>query len=228
MENFGLDWPAVHALNPAAVMVRMPAFGLDGPWRDRVGFAQTMEEMSGLAWVTGFADGPPVLPRGPCDPLGAMHGAFAILVGLAARERDGEGALVEVPLIESALNVAAEQVVEYSAYGNLLERDGNRSPGAAPQGVYACRGDEQWLALSVVTDEQWQQLCRALGDPAWATDGRLSSHDGRRRAHDGIDVELAAWAAEQDLLDAVGLLTGFGVPGRGRRGLPGRVIESAP
>ena len=212
MEKFGLDWPAVHALNPAAVMVRMPAFGLDGPWRDRVGFAQTMEEMSGLAWVTGFADGPPVLPRGPCDPLGAMHGAFAILVGLAARERDGEGALLEVPLIESALNVAAEQVVEYSAYGNLLERDGNRSPGAAPQGVYACRGDEQWLALSVVTDDQWQQLCRALGDPAWATDQRLSSHEGRRRAHDGIDVELAAWAAGHDLLDAVGLLTGFGVP----------------
>jgi crotonobetainyl-CoA:carnitine CoA-transferase CaiB-like acyl-CoA transferase len=193
-------------------MVRMPAFGLDGPWRDRVGFAQTMEEMSGLAWVTGFADGPPVLPRGPCDPLGAMHGAFAIMVGIAAAERDGEGSLLEVPLVESALNVAAEQVVEYSAYGNLLERDGNRSPGAAPQGVYACRGDEQWLALSVVTDEQWQQLRVALGDPAWSRDDRLASHQGRRRAHDDIDKELAAWAAAQVLGEAVELLRRRGVP----------------
>jgi crotonobetainyl-CoA:carnitine CoA-transferase CaiB-like acyl-CoA transferase len=212
MEKFGLDWPAVHALNPAAVMVRMPAFGLDGPWRDRVGFAQTMEEMSGLAWVSGFPDGPPVLPRGPCDPLGAMHGAFAIMVGLAARDGDGEGALLEVPLIESALNVAAEQVVEWSAYGNLLERDGNRSPGAAPQGVYACRGDEQWLALSIATDEQWRQLRSALGDPAWTQDHRLSGHDGRRLAQDDIDKELSAWAAERELAGAVELLTSHGVP----------------
>ena len=82
MEDFGLDWDAVHAINPRAVMVRMPAYGLDGPWRDRVGFAQTMEAMSGLAWVTGLPGGPPMLPRGPCDPNGAMHAAFAIQVAL--------------------------------------------------------------------------------------------------------------------------------------------------
>jgi crotonobetainyl-CoA:carnitine CoA-transferase CaiB-like acyl-CoA transferase len=212
VEHFGLDWPEVHAQNPRAVMVRMPAFGLDGPWRDRVGFAQTMEEMSGLAWITGFADGPPILPRGPCDPLGAMHGAFAIQVALAARDADGDGLLVEVPLIESALNVSAEQVLEYTAYGALLERDGNRSPGAAPQGVYACQGDEQWLAVSIENDEQWHHLRRALGDPAWAADPSLSGPDDRRRAHDAIDKHLAAWAAGQRLADAVELLTGHGVP----------------
>ena len=141
-----------------------------------------------------------------------MHGAFAIMVGLAARERDGEGVLLEVPLIESALNVAAEQVVEYSAYGNLIERDGNRSPDAAPQGVYACRGDDQWLALSVVTDEQWQQLRVALGDPDWASDGRLVHHGGRRRAQDDIDKGLSAWAATQVLGEAVERLASQGVP----------------
>jgi crotonobetainyl-CoA:carnitine CoA-transferase CaiB-like acyl-CoA transferase len=212
MEHFGLDWPAVHALNPRAVMVRMPAFGLDGPWRDRVGFAQTMEEMSGLAWITGFRDGPPVLPRGPCDPLGAMHGAFAIQVALAQRDRDGDGLLLEVPLIESALNVSAEQVLDFTAYGRLLERDGNRSPGVAPQGVYACSGDEQWLAVSIATDEQWRRLRAALGGPAWAADPRLDHCEGRRQAHDEIDGQLTAWAARQRLPDAVELLSGAGVP----------------
>ncbi len=212
IEHFGLDWPAVHALNPGAVMARMPAFGLDGPWRDRVGFAQTMEEMSGLAWITGFSDGPPVLPRGPCDPLGAVHGAFAILVALTRREGDGQGALVEVPLIESALNVSAEQVLEYTACGALLERDGNRSPGAAPQGLYACQGDEQWLAVSIVSDEQWRALVAALGHPAWAADGRFSLYQGRRQGHDEIDRELAAWAAGQRLTEAAELLIAHGVP----------------
>ena len=54
MDQFGLTWDSVHALNPELIMVRMPAFGLDGPWRDRTGFAQTMESVSGMAWRTGI------------------------------------------------------------------------------------------------------------------------------------------------------------------------------
>ncbi len=76
MEQFGFDWDRVHALNGELIMVRMPAFGLDGPWRDRTGFAQTMECLTGMSWLTGFADGPPVLVRGACDPLAGMHAAF--------------------------------------------------------------------------------------------------------------------------------------------------------
>ena len=212
MDNFGLGWDTIHQINPRAVMVRMPAFGLDGPWRDRVGFAQTMEEMSGMAWVTGFTDGPPVLPRGPCDPLGGMHAAFAAQVGLAERDRSGEGVLVEAALIDSALNLAAEQVVEHSATGRLLARNGNRSPGAAPQGVYACAGVEQWLALSVADDAQWRGLRAALGEPAWATEGHLDHHDGRHQAADDVDRELSAWAAGRALDDAVEALIARGVP----------------
>ena len=70
-------------------MVRMPAFGLDGPWRDRTGFAQTMESITGMAWRTGFPDGPPVLVRGACDPLAGVHAVFATL--LALRQRDATG-----------------------------------------------------------------------------------------------------------------------------------------
>jgi len=75
VEGFGLDWDSVHALNPRVIQVRMPAFGLSGPWRDNVGFAQTMEQISGLAWVTGHADDQPRIQRGPCDPLAGMHAA---------------------------------------------------------------------------------------------------------------------------------------------------------
>jgi crotonobetainyl-CoA:carnitine CoA-transferase CaiB-like acyl-CoA transferase len=211
MGNLGLDWETVHAANPNTVMVRMPAYGLDGPWRDRVGFAQTMEAMSGLAWITGYADGPPTLPRGPCDPGGAMHAAFALQVALAQRDTLGAGVLVEAPLIESALNMAAPQVLEYAAYGRLLTRDGNRSAGCAPQGVYACAGTEQWLAVSVATDEQWQALRRLLGEPDWAT-GDLDTYRGRCQAQDVLDAELGRWAAPRQLGPTVELLAAAGVP----------------
>src|SRR5581483_723756 len=212
VENFGLGWERVHELNPQAIMLRMPAFGLTGPWRDRVGFAQTMEQISGLAYVTGYPDGPPIIPRGPCDPLGGMHGAFALMVAMAERDARGEGVLVEAPLVESALQLSAEQVIEYSATGTVLERAGNHSPGVAPQGVYACEGSEQWLAISVATDEQWRALVDALGRPAWATDTGLASYAGRAAARDRLDAELGAWAATRDLGATVALLLDRGVP----------------
>ncbi len=212
LDNFGLDWKTIRAVNPRAILVRMPAFGLTGPWRDNTGFAQTMEQLTGLAWITGHAGDQPRIQRGPCDPLAGMHAAFALLVALAERERTGQGAHVEVTMVEGALNAAAEQVIELTAYGNLLQRDGNRSPGAAPQGLYPCRGSDQWLALSVATEAQWQALKAVLGGPAWADAAALASQEGRRAAHGRIDDELRRWAADRELAEAVEQLVAAGVP----------------
>jgi crotonobetainyl-CoA:carnitine CoA-transferase CaiB-like acyl-CoA transferase len=212
MGQFGLGWERLHELNPRLTMVRMPAFGLDGPWRDRTGFAQTMECITGMAWVTGHRDGPPVLVRGACDPIAGMHAVIGTLLALMQRDRDGQGRMVETVMVEAALNVAAEQVVEYTASGTLLERDGNRGPVAAPQGVYPCTGDDRWVAIAVATDEQWAALVEAVGRPAWATDEKLATVAGRRAAHDRIDEELARWSAYQDAEDLAGRLVAAGVP----------------
>jgi crotonobetainyl-CoA:carnitine CoA-transferase CaiB-like acyl-CoA transferase len=211
-EHFGLTWEHVHAINPRAILVRMPAFGTTGPWRDNVGFAQTMEQMSGMAWVTGYADGEPRIPLGPCDPNAGIHAAFVILLAVEQRRQTGLGCLVEAAMVESAVNVMAEQVVSASAYGTSAVRDGNRGPDAAPQGVYKCAGTEQWLALSVATDEQWRALTGVLGASASAADPSLARSAGRRRAHDEIDSALAAWAADQDPHAAVERLVSAGVP----------------
>ncbi len=212
LETFDLGWDVIHAANPRAVLVRMPAFGLSGPWRDRPGFAQTMEQITGLAWLTGFADDQPRIQRGPCDPNGGLHAAFSALVGLERRDRTGVGCLVEAPMFEAALNVAAEPVLEWTAYGNRVARDGNRSPAAAPQGLYACAGTEQWLAVSAATDEQWQRLADVIDHPELATDPELRDLAGRRRHHDRLDAAIAAWAAPLELPEAVGLLVAAGVP----------------
>ena len=189
MENFGLDWEAVAAANPRAIMVRMPAFGLDGPWRDRVGFAQTMEQATGMAWMTGHADGPPVIPRGVCDPIAGLHAAFAAVAALVIRDRDGTGMHVESTMVESALNVAAEMLVEYSRNGIEMRRNGNRGPGASPQGVYRCRGDDDWVALAALDDAARASLARLLGQPdldraaAWREQPTKSTNSSRTGPH---------------------------------------------
>ena len=146
MEKFGLDWDTVHALNPRDVYLRMPAFGLDGPWRSRGGFAQTMEQLTGMAWVTGYDGGPPIIPGGPVDPMVGVHAALALVAALEHRARTGDGVLVEVPLVEVATAVTADQVIRYSIDGTLL---GRRGEG----GVYKCiGGDDEWVAIDRARD----------------------------------------------------------------------------
>jgi crotonobetainyl-CoA:carnitine CoA-transferase CaiB-like acyl-CoA transferase len=140
LERFGLDWDTIHALNPSALMLRMPAFGLDGPWRARGGFAQTMEQLTGMAWVTGYENGPPIIPGGPVDPMVGAHAALALVAGLEHRARTGTGQLIEVPLVEVATAVTAEQVIDYAIDGKLAERRGSA-------GVYRCAGDDAWVAV---------------------------------------------------------------------------------
>ncbi len=231
LEGFGLTWERVQELNPRAIMMRMPAFGLSGPWRDHTGFAQTMEQLSGLAWLTGHTGDQPRIPRGPCDPMAGMHGVFAFLVALSRRSATGRGHHVESTMVESALNVAAEQLLEWSAHGRLMHRDGNRSPLAAPQGLYPCAGGqpgaENWLALSVASDAQWRALRSALGDPEWAADPALDSLAGRRRAHDVIDVHLREWTRTRDRAELAAELRALGLPASEVVN-PCRLLETIP
>ncbi len=212
-ENFGLTWECIHDLNPRTIFVRMPAFGTTGPWRDYVGFAQTMEQLSGMAWLTGYPDGEPRIPLGPCDPNAGTHAIFGLLVAIVRRDLCGEGSCVEATMAEAALNAAAEQPIVYSAYGIKMVRSGNRSPDAAPQGLYLCSDPgEKWLALSVETDDQWKALCRAAGMAKWASERELDRPEGRRRNHDRIDAELSAWARGRNVTEALASLLAAGVP----------------
>jgi crotonobetainyl-CoA:carnitine CoA-transferase CaiB-like acyl-CoA transferase len=217
MERFGFDREGLRALNPEAILVRMPAFGLSGPWRDRVGFAMTIEQASGLAWVTGFPEREPVVPRGVCDPVGGMTAVFALLAALEMRARGAGGQEVEVALLEVGLTLAGEQVVEQSAYGVRLDRMANLGPTAAPQGAYPCRDERNpdqagWLAIAVENDAQWAALVALLGRPAWATRAEFTTEAGRRAAAGEIDHGLADWTRGQDAGELADRLAAAGIP----------------
>ena len=162
VEQLGLAPDDVLAVNPTLTVVRMPAFGLTGPWRDRVGFAQTIEQASGLAFLTGYEGESPVIPNGMCDPIAGVHAAFAALVALQQRDITGRGQVVEAAMLGGALNTAAEQIVEYSAYGRLLASAGNRSP-FADQIVVRCDAEDEWVAITLADDTARAAVLEAAG-----------------------------------------------------------------
>jgi crotonobetainyl-CoA:carnitine CoA-transferase CaiB-like acyl-CoA transferase len=214
MDSWGLSWEQVHQVNPRAVMVRMPAYGSNGPWRDRGGYAQTMEMASGMACVTGWPDSTPEIPNGPCDPIAGSHATLALISALERVAGGGEGVLVEAPMIAAALSVAAEVVIEQSAYGVDRVRTGNRSTIYAPQGIYRTSepdpvglGDKKWVALSVVDDASWRALCVLIGRTDWAT----WTEQQRRERHDEIDAAISAWTSRSTVADVVDALLAGGV-----------------
>ncbi|MFN3220216.1 MAG: CoA transferase [Acidimicrobiales bacterium] len=212
LDNFGISWDEIHARHPGLIMVRMPAFGLDGPWRDRAGFAMTIEQTSGLAWTTGYDD-VPLVPRGPCDPVGGVHALIAIHAALAERDRSGVGQHVEVPLLEVACNIAAEAVLEHSAHRVVLDR--STPPATCPRVLVACAGEDQWLGVETVDDDQWRALCAVLAGDGPGADTALDPDlaIGARRARaDTIAERIAAWAADLPVDEAERRLLAVGVP----------------
>ena len=214
-ESFGLSFDEVRALNPSIVHLRMPAFGLTGPWRDRPAFAQVIEPMSTMASITGYPQDRPVSKGGLPDPTAGWHGAFVALLGLAQREATGEGVALEAVMAEAALNVCPEPALEWAHHGHLMGRSGNRSDDALFQAVVPCRGPDEWLAVTAVDERQVASLLEAAGRPFGT---------GAIPGHDEIESIVASWAHDRDADDAAAALRAAGVPA-GRCHDPRKLVE---
>ncbi len=207
LDQLGLDQDVLLARNPRVIVLRAPGYGVAGPWRERLAYAPTIEAQSGIAWTTGFPDRGPEPPSGIADALGGAHATFALLLALEHRDRTGRGMFLECPMVGAALNLAAQQVVEHSAYGRLLERRGNRSPIAVPQGVYRTADvdpdgtQDRWVAISVTDDDQWHAFAAVLG-----IDVDL------RGDEDALDVRIADWCASRAADAIVARISGAGIP----------------
>jgi crotonobetainyl-CoA:carnitine CoA-transferase CaiB-like acyl-CoA transferase len=211
INNLGFGVDRLKELNPALIIVRMPGFGLEGPWQNYVGWAMSFEQACGAAWVTGDPDGLPLNPGGFADPVIGMHAAVAVQAALNYRNRTGVAQVIEVAQLETASCWTAEQVIAYSMTGKLQSRTGNRSETIAPQGVYQC-SDGQWIALSIRDDEEWVRLIDAMGSPDGAGDSRFASLKGRLDNHDEIEKLISSWCGGLNSERSVTTLRSSGIP----------------
>lgn len=153
-----------------------------------------------------------------CDPNAAYHAYVATLLALEHRRLTGDGTLVEASMIGAAVNITAEQIVEHGAYDSLLQREGNRGPDGAPQGLYLSSdvddfgNQDVWVAVAAATDEQWAALKRALGEPAELMDASYDTFKGRRQAADDIDAVISAWCKARTAASIIDALWSAGVP----------------
>ena len=180
IKNFGLDYEKLREVKPDIIMVSSTGYGHTGPWSNFGAIGFGTEATSGLAHMTGYEGGPPIVPEIPyTDYTAGEHTTFAIAAALVHRARTGLGQFIDVSQSQTLSSTIPEALMDYTVNGRIRERIGNGSNSFAPQGCYKCNGLENFIALSAQTGDQWSALCDVLGAPEWTQDPRFNSAETR-------------------------------------------------
>ncbi len=198
LPHIGLYTSELQARNPRLIIVRMPPTGLTGDWSDFTGFGAQFDGLTGMAWLCGHRETELVTTPGTTymDAASGPAAAFATVAALRYRAQTGRGQLVEVDQSENILNHLGDIFIDCQL-GVEPRRWGNRDRWRAPQGLYRCRGGEDWLAISVEDDAAWLALTEVMGRGDLGRDPRFADLTGRQEHHDELDRVIGAWAAGQ-------------------------------
>jgi benzylsuccinate CoA-transferase BbsF subunit len=213
MDALGMGYEKARSLNPSIVMVSTCLMGQTGSVSHFAGYGFHAGAIAGYYDITGWPDLPPDGPwTAYTDVVSPRFISSLVMAALDHRRRTGQGQHIDAGQMEMGLQFLAPQIIDYNASGRLVSRNGNRSDVAAPQGAYPCAGDDQWCAIAVDTEQQWEDLRRAMGDPEWAGDDRFQSVSGRLTHHDEIDGHIGQWTEDKTAQDVMQLLQSHGVP----------------
>lgn len=204
MENWGFTFERIQEMAPNSIYARMSGFGHSGPYESYRSYGPVVQAMSGLSFISGL---PGREPSGwglsYMDNQAAYYNTNALLMAVFNREMTGQGCEIDVSAVDAGVTLVGPLMLDVSANGRSTRGgdfpSGNRElyGQAAPHGVYPAKGEDQWIAIAVETDAQWQALCRVLGAD-WAGDGRFASPEGREADHDAIDALLAEKTRGED------------------------------
>ncbi len=214
MVKWGLSYEELKKIKPDIIALGMPTMG-QGPRQHYVSTSWNITAMTGLNYMTGYPDRPPISasplshPDVSCNPYHAM---IALLAALHHRQRTGQGQFIELSQYNSTICFTETGIFEYLVNGTIPQRMGNRLPYAAPHGVYRCQGEDAWCAISVFNQAEWAGLCRAMGQESLAADPRFKDLAGRMKHADDLDRTIEAWTSQRPPYDVMETFQKAGVP----------------
>ncbi|QJT01081.1 CoA transferase [Streptomyces asoensis] len=203
LEKWDLGWDALSAANPRLVLTRVTAFGQFGPYAHRPGFGTLAEAMSGFAAITGEPDASPTLPPfGLADSIAGLATAYAVMTALAARDRTGEGQVVDMAIIEPILTVLGPQPLWYDQLGYVQARTGNRSANNAPRNTYRT-ADGNWVAVSTSAQSIAERVMHLVGRPDLIDEPWFATGADRAAHADLLDEVVGSWIAARSRTDVL-------------------------
>jgi crotonobetainyl-CoA:carnitine CoA-transferase CaiB-like acyl-CoA transferase len=206
-----MDYEHLRAVKPDIILVSMPSHGKSGPESHHVSYGTNVEQLAGLASLTGYPDlGPHKSAIAYGDPNAGAIAAAAVLAALHHRRATGDGQHVEVAQWEALVGNIGEYILGYQMDGNPGERLGNRHVSRV-QGVYECATPDEWVAVSAGSDAEFASLCGVIGRPELARDPRFADVVSRRHHHDELDAIIGEWTRTRSQDEAACELQAAGV-----------------
>jgi benzylsuccinate CoA-transferase BbsF subunit len=194
MNRLGLDYETLREIKPDIIMLSCSGLGRSGPDSDKLAFGTLLQLFSGWSLIQGHPETRDVLIGGAwTDPITALHGTFAILSALYHKQQTGLGQYIDLSMAEATLCGLPETIMDYSMNQRLPVRFGNSDPILAPHGCYPCAGDDEWVAICVSTDAEWEALCEAMGCPSWAQGARFADMVRRKQHEAELNCLIAEW-----------------------------------
>jgi benzylsuccinate CoA-transferase BbsF subunit len=213
MEKWGLGYEDVRKIRPDIIYFSSSMQGRGGPHSSYAGYGQNACNFSGFTELSGWPDRMASAPYGAyTDYVCCRLSAFALVAALIYRRRTGKGQYIEQSQFESSIHFLMPAVMDYQVNGNIMGRLGNRTPIAAPHGVYECKGDDRWVAISAKSEDEWKQLCRVMGNPALSAQKEFAALAARKKHEDELDEIISAWTRQHTHEDVERILVQAGVP----------------
>lgn len=213
LEGWGLGYDELRKVNPRLVMVRISGYGQTGPYRHKHGFGTTCQALSGLTYITGYPDRPPLNPPfSLADYIAGLFAAWGTMMALYHRDArgGGQGQEIDVGLYEGVFRLLEFLAPEYDKLGLVRERV-PVPQGAAPIGTYPTQ-DQKWVVITVSTDPVFVRLARAMGQEALAQDPRFVTNARRVENRDAVNALVGRWAASCPLAEIMQRCDQWGVP----------------
>ena len=202
LEKWGIGYEALKAVNPKLIMLRISAYGQTGPKRHDPGFARIAHAFGGLSYLSGEADGPPVVPGSTsvADYASGMWGAIGVLAAVRARDNQGIGQFIDLGLYESVFRLLDEIVPAYAKFGYVRERMGADTHAVVPHSHYQT-GSGEWVALACTSDKMFERLANVMGKPELAQTYPTSAiRVEHRHTVNGL---VADWVGSRSLTDVL-------------------------
>lgn len=210
--KLGLGYGELVKIKPDLLMVSMAAFGNTGPYASYAGYGATIEALSGVQSLTAYEkDGKPERVK-EMDVTSGVAGACAVMTGLIHRQRTGKGQYIDLAQMEASTHaLIGEHMLEFAMNGENMIPMGARHRFFAPQGVYKCKGDDRWIAISIRTGDEWQGLCKVIGD-AELSSVSFNTIEGRKENQEELDGIIERWSQRYEHREAMRMLQQAGVP----------------
>jgi crotonobetainyl-CoA:carnitine CoA-transferase CaiB-like acyl-CoA transferase len=211
MQRLGLGYEQLQRVNPALVYCAISGFGQDGPLKDAPAYDQIVQGLSGMMSITGDENSAPMRVGYPvADTIGGLTAAFAVASALVRRLRTGEGAFIDVSMLDSALVTMGWVLSNYLIAGHEPRPIGNENFTAAPSGAF--RTADGLLNIAANKQEQFEALARVIGREDLIADPRFAKRDARKRNRAALTVELELALAGRGAAEWEQVLNRIGIP----------------